>query len=163
MKLDNAIKGVLDAEAALAKRLLAVGERHAADHDVYHLGHTLARQAADHVTRLTPFAERYHMAPPAPPHAGDSQGILETLRLKRSQLMGRAESAGMLLLRELRETYLLAQATEIAWTILQQAALAVRDGELLDVISTCHEQTETCAKWLRTRIKETAPQALAAG
>jgi hypothetical protein len=163
MNLDNAIKGVLDAEAALAKRLLAVGERHATEHDVYHLGHPLARQAADHVTRLTPFAERYNMAPPAPPQAGDSPRILETLRHKGSQLMGRTESAGMLLLRDLRETYLLAQATEIAWIILQQAALAVRDGELIDVISGCHEETETCAKWLRTRIKQAAPQVLAVG
>jgi hypothetical protein len=163
MNLDNAIKGVLDAEASLAKRLLAVGERHAAEHDVYHLGHTLARQAADHVTQMTPFAERYRLTRPAPAQAGDSPGILETLRQKGSQLMGRTESAGMLLLRDLRETYLLAQAAEIAWIVLQQAALAVRDGELLDVISACHEETETCAKWLRTRIKETAPQVLATG
>jgi hypothetical protein len=163
MNLDDAIRGVLDAEAALAKRLVAVGERHAAEHDVYHLGHSLARQAADHVTRLTPFAERYHLTRPTPRGVGDPPGILETVRHKGAQLIGRAETSGMLLLRDLRETYLLAQATEIAWIILQQAALAVRDGDLLDVISACHEQTETCAKWLRTRIKETAPQVLATG
>jgi hypothetical protein len=166
VNLGTALSGVLTAEAALAKRLLAVGERHTAEHDVYHLGHTLARQAAEHVTRLTPFAERYRLARPARPArpaAGDSPGLLEAVRHKGARLIGRSETSGMLLLRDLRETYLLAQEAEIAWIILQQAALALRDGELLDVISACHEQTEVCAKWLRTRIKETAPQILAAG
>ncbi|HEU5161172.1 MAG TPA: hypothetical protein VFU43_29520 [Streptosporangiaceae bacterium] len=162
MNLDKAVKGVLDAEAELAKRLVAVGERHAAEHDVYYLGHTLARQAADHVTRLTPFAERYQVGA-APRGVGEPPGILETVRHKGSQLIGRSEISGVLLLRDLRETYLLAQQAEIAWVILQQAALAVRDSDLLDVVTACHEQTETCAKWLRTRIKETAPQVLAAG
>jgi hypothetical protein len=164
VNLDNAIRTVLDAEAALAKRLLAVGERHAAEHDVYHLGHTLARQAAGHVTRLTPFAERYWARAPRPATrgAGNAPGILKAVRHRGAQLIGRAETPGLLLLRDLRETYLLAQEVEIAWVILRQAALAVRDGDLLDVIGRCHEETETCGKWLRTRIKETAPQILTA-
>lgn len=164
MNLDHAIGTLLDAEAALAKRLLAVGERHAAEPDVYHLGHTLARQAADHVTRLTPFTERYRARSrrPATRGAGDAPGLLKAVRHKGAQLIGRTETPGLLLLRDLRETYLLAQEVEIAWVILQQAALAVRDRDLLDVVGGCHEEAETCGKWLRTRIKETAPQILTA-
>ncbi|MFL6011692.1 MAG: hypothetical protein ACJ734_07880, partial [Gaiellaceae bacterium] len=59
MKLDKAIEDVQDAEAELAKELRAIGERHAVEHDLYHLGHTLAKQCADHLERLAPFAERY--------------------------------------------------------------------------------------------------------
>jgi len=71
--------------------------------------------------------------------------------------------SGLLLLRDLRELYLCAQEAEISWIIFQQAAKAARDLELLAVVSECHSQTETCAKWVRTRIKETAPQVLATG
>ena len=42
-------------------------------------------------------------------------------------------------------------------------AQAVRDRELLQVVSVCHEAAEARGKWLRTRIKESAPQVLATG
>ena len=40
---------------------------------------------------------------------------------------------------------------------------AVRDRELLQVASLCHEEAAGRGKWLRTRIKESAPQVLATG
>jgi hypothetical protein len=154
MKLDQAIEDVQDAEAELARELRAVGERHAAEHDLYHLSHTLAKQCAEHIERLSPFAERYGAS------SGDG-GVAESP--KSAELLGRSESAGLLLLRDLRNLYLTAQAAEIAWAILSQAAKAVRDRELLATVSSCHQEAETCGKWLRTRIKESAPQVLATG
>ncbi|MFL5982405.1 MAG: hypothetical protein ACJ74R_11935, partial [Gaiellaceae bacterium] len=71
--------------------------------------------------------------------------------------------SGLLLLRDLRNLYLSAQEAEIAWVILAQAAQAVRDRELLQTVSLCHEEAEARGKWLRTRIKEAAPQVLATG
>jgi len=71
--------------------------------------------------------------------------------------------SGLLLLRDLRNLYLSAQEAEIDWVILAQAAQAVRDRELLQVVSLCHEEAEARGKWLRTRIKESAPQVLATG
>jgi hypothetical protein len=44
-----------------------------------------------------------------------------------------------------------------------QAALAARDGQLLETVSECHTETELQVKWLTTRIKVGAPQALVAG
>ena len=44
MKLDQAIENVRRAERDLAGELRKVGERHAVEHDLYHLGQTLARQ-----------------------------------------------------------------------------------------------------------------------
>ena len=58
MKLGKAIEDVRDAEAELATQLQIVAERHAVEHDIYHLGHTLAQQCADHVQQLTPFAKK---------------------------------------------------------------------------------------------------------
>lgn len=162
MKLDKAIEDVHEAEADLAKQLRSVGERHAVEADLYHLGHTLARRCAAHLRELAPFAERYG-ASPAPDRVDESPGVLETVRHKTGELLGRTELSGLLLLRDLRHLYLASQNAEIAWVILIQAARAVRDRELLTVANACHEEAETRGKWVRTRIKEAAPQVIAAG
>lgn len=162
MKLDKAIEEVLEAETSLARELRATGERHAAEHDLYHMSHTLARMAADHVHQLAPLAEEYGASVPSP-DAGESPGLLETLRRAGSRLTGRVEASGLLLLDDLRDLFLAAQHAEITWTILLQAAKAARDPRLIEVATRCHEHAETRGKWLRTRIKETAPQVLATG
>jgi hypothetical protein len=163
MKLDKAIADVQSTEADLAKELRTIGERHSVEHDLYHLGHTLAKQCSDHLGLLAPFADRYGATPRDHDGVAESPGLLETLRHKSSELLGRSEMSGMLLLRDLRNLYLSAQEAEIAWVILAQAAQAVRDPELLQIANHCHEEAEARGKWLRTRIKESAPQVLAAG
>jgi hypothetical protein len=49
---------------------------------------------------------------------------------------------------------------DMAWTLVGQAARGVRDHELLEVVTACEGETEIQLKWLRTRMKEAAPQAL---
>jgi len=162
VKMHKAIEEVHEAEAALAKRLRATCERHASESDLYHLGHTLARRCAQHLQALAPFAQRYD-AKPAPDDIDESPGLLETVRRKSAEVIGRSEVAGLLLMSDLRDLYLAAQHAELAWVILLQAAKAKRDAELIDIVTSCHEQTEMTGKWLRTRIKEAAPQVYAAG
>jgi hypothetical protein len=160
MKLDKAIRDTVEAEVELAQQLRIVGERHAVEHDLYHLGHTLARQCAGHVEQLAPFAARYGASGPSEA-VSESPGIMGKLRHKGAELVGRRQAAGMLLLRDLRHLYLAAQEAEISWVILAQVAQAVRDRELLEVTTVCHEHAEVRGKWLRTRIKQSAPQVLA--
>lgn len=162
MKLDKAIDDARDAELELAKELRKVGERHAVEHDLYHLSHTLARRCDEHVERLRPFAAHYG-ADDAPADAGETPTILERLRRTSAELLGRSEATGMLLLRDLRNVYLQAQEAELAWVILAQAAQAARDRDLLTTVSEIHEEAEARGKWLRTRIKESSPQILVAG
>jgi hypothetical protein len=157
--LRRAIEDVEHAEAELARQLRAVGERHAVESDLFHLGHALARKAADHVLRLAPSAERYGASIEP---VGESPGLLASVRERGAELLGRSEAAGVLLLRDLRALYLAAQDAEIAWVVLVQGAKAVRDRELIELATGCHEETEISAKWVRTRIKESAPQVLAA-
>jgi len=159
VKLDVAIEDVLDEELELAKQLRGLAERHRGDHDVYHLGHRLAGRCADRARRLQPFVERYgarmiEVDDAAPP------GLLDALRHGTADVLGRTEAGGMLLHRDLVDRYLSAQRVEISWTVLQQGAKAARDGDLLDVVSSCHQEAETTAAWLRTRIKEGAAQIL---
>jgi hypothetical protein len=162
MKVDKAIGEVQDAETELATELRKVGERHAIEHDLYHLSHSLAKQCESHLERLRPFAERYG-ASPATDGVGEGTSLLERMRHKTAELMGRSEASGMLLLRDLRDLYLTAQEAEIAWVILAQVAQAARDRELLVAVSECHEEAEARGKWLRTRIKESSPQVLVTG
>jgi hypothetical protein len=161
VKVDLAIAAVGDAEGDLGKRLRVVAERHAVEHDLYHLGHSLARMSAQRLELLAPHADRYDAALPSP--GGETPGMLESLRHKTSELLGRAEPTALLLVRDLLDLYQTAQAAEIRWTVLVQVSAAVRDEGLLRAATDGHQQVELCARWLRTRIKETAPQTYATG
>lgn len=159
MKLDHALNDLQDAEAELASALRSLAERHAVEHDLYHQGHARAKVCAQHLEALRPFAARYDAR-----EVTDEDGrsvVVETLRRTASELAGRTEATGLVLLRDLRDRYLLAQGVEIDWTILHKAVEAARDVELLAVVDRCHEEAEITAKWLRTRIKVSAAQVLA--
>jgi hypothetical protein len=44
--------------------------------------------------------------------------------------------------------------------MIGQAAQGARDWELLEAVNSCEGQTATQIKWLETRMKQAAPQAL---
>ena len=159
-KLGIAIERLQAAELDLADDLRKVGERHAVEHDVYHLSHTLAKQCEAHVERLRPFADRYGAPRDHEPDGGGGLAdMLETLRLKTSELIGR-QPAGLLLLDDLRRLFVSAQDVGILWVMVAQAAQALRDRELLELCKECHTESVVQMHWLLTRIKVAAPQAL---
>jgi hypothetical protein len=82
------------------------------------------------------------------------------MRQKASEMLGRRPESGMLLLRDLRQLYLMAEEVNIHWIALGQVAQAIRDHDLLGEVSLLHKQTLTQIKWLKTRIKESSPQVL---
>jgi hypothetical protein len=47
--------------------------------------------------------------------------------------------------------------------VLGQIAQATRDAELLATVDLLHRETLTQIKWLKSQVKEAAPQALVAG
>ena len=162
MKLGLAIAEVRDCELALAQRLSVLGERHKADHDVYHLTETLQRVAHANLARLASAAERYDVdLDPSDAPTDHPSGPLATLREKTSELLGRRPEPGLLLLRDLRELHLLYAEASINWVMLAQGAQAARDADLLEVVSRSHPQTLRGMKWTVTRIKLAAPQVLA--
>ena len=71
--------------------------------------------------------------------------------------------AGLALLAHLRRTYLAAHEAEILWATVLQGAKAARDRELIGIVEAAQAHAARCAKWLRTRIKAAAAQALVAG
>jgi hypothetical protein len=161
VKLDHAIELVQDAEASLADELSRIGERHAAESDVYHVAHALAARASDQLDRLLPHARRY--AAPERNDVEPTPPALERVRRLTSELVSRRPEPGILLLHDLREAYVLAHGAEIAWVTLRQAAKAARDAELVATADEGLEEAERRWKWLRTKIKDASPQVLVAG
>jgi hypothetical protein len=160
MKLGPLLTHLQELETGLGDDYRRLGERHAADHDVYHQCHAFARQCQRHADALAPHAERYaeeidHGEGPAV-----WATLLERLRREGSEVLGRSPQSGLHLLRDLRELFLAAEETSITWVMTGQAAQAARDAALLETVTRCHTETELQVKWLTTRIKVAAPQAL---
>jgi hypothetical protein len=49
---------------------------------------------------------------------------------------------------------------DMAWTLVGQAAKGARDQELIGTVDQCAKEIEAQQKWLTTRLKAAAPQAL---
>ena len=64
------------------------------------------------------------------------------------------------LLADLHDLYRRAAHCDMAWTLAGQGAQGTRDRELLAVVQGCEAETAIQLKWLRTRLKQAAPQAL---
>ena len=163
MSLGRAIAQLHDAERDLAAEFVKIADRHAAEHDVHHTAHTLARQAEAHAEELVAFADRHgaHVSDSDTPELWET--FVAKLRRTSAELMGRSSAAGALLLRDLRRLYLSVSETEISWWIVRQGALAARDGELAELFERCHEETWQQLRWVKTKIKESSAQVLVGG
>ncbi|RJK97587.1 hypothetical protein [Vallicoccus soli] len=139
------------ASQALAASFRQVADGHAAEPDVHVLCHHLAQWCDGHVERLRTAVERYGEQREEEPERLHAQALSET------------RSGGVGLLRDLQDLYLLASLVDITWTVLGQAAQGVRDRELLQLVAECEQETTQQLRWLNTRIKQAAPQALLAG
>jgi hypothetical protein len=138
-------------EVTLAESFAEVAEGHGEEPDVYFLCLTLARQCLAHQEKLEAVVGRY----------GEDTSDNEPERLHAVGLK-QTRSGPVGLLRDLQDLYLLASFVDITWTMVKQAAFALRDEELLAVVAECDSQTSTQLKWLQTRMKQAAPQALVA-
>jgi hypothetical protein len=148
MHLPNYLGYLHRTELDLAAGYRKVGEAHAQEADIYHLTHTLAKQCEAHAEKLKPFVDHYGEEKPEEPEHLYHQFFDQT----RSGALG--------LLRDMQDLYLMASACDMAWTVIGQAAQGVRDRELLEVVNSCENETANQLKWIRTRMKVAAPQAL---
>lgn len=132
----------------LARAFRTVGEAHLEEPDVFHLTGRLAGQCDRHAEALQPFAERYGEEAPDEP---------ENLH---SEIFAGPREGPLGLLRDLHDLYVMAAEVDMAWTLIAQAAQGARDEELLATVQGCEGETATQMDWLRTRMKQAAPQAL---
>ena len=148
----NVYLGLLHrSEQTLAESFRQVAQGHGDEPDIHFLCQTLAGQCDAHQQKLKPVVERY----------GEDTGDAEPERL-HAEGLAQTRSGPVGLLRDLQDLYLLASLVDITWTMVKQAGQALRDRELLDVVEQCDGQTAIQLKWLQTRMKQAAPQALLA-
>jgi hypothetical protein len=134
--------------ATLAHSYRQVAEGHAAEADVKRICEQFAAQCDHHEELLRPFTQRYGSHLSGEPERLHADGRAQT------------RSGGLGLLRDLHDLYLLASYLDMAWTLVGQAAKGARDQELIKTVEQCAKQTEAQQKWLTTRLKAAAPQAL---
>lgn len=143
--------GLLDsAERTLADAFRQVADGHGEEPDVEWICRVLATHSDRHVEALASAIERYSEHREAEPE-----------RLHAEALPG-TRSGGVGLLRDLQDLYTLASLVDLTWTVVGQAAQALRDEDLHAVVDFCEGDTTRQLRWLRTRIKQAAPQALVA-
>ena len=137
-----------EGERTLARSYRQVAEGHAEEADVFHTCHDLAEQCDSHVARLGALVERYGKHKDAEPERLHAEGLADT------------RSGGLGLIRDLHDLYMLAGYLDMAWTMVGQAGQGARDQEILDVVGSCESETKLQISWIKTRMKQAAPQAL---
>ncbi|WP_298176936.1 hypothetical protein [Saccharomonospora sp.] len=135
---------------SLADAFRQVGHGHGHEPDVRSTCQFLAGRVDRQADALAPVVARYGEHCEPEPERLHAAGLDST----RSGPVG--------LLRDLQDLYTLASLTDVTWTVVGQAALGLRDRELLDIVRSCEPETARQLSWLRTRIKQAAPQALIA-
>ncbi len=158
MKLDLALRELHRSETSLGRRFRRVGERHQADHDVFHLCADLAGWSDDHVRRIAEAGPSHGVRlADSPPRNGR---LLSSVRKMTSVALGRRPEPGLLLLADLRSVYLHVAAVSVDWELLAQGAQAAREADLLELATQCHPETLRQMDWANTMLKELAPQVL---
>jgi hypothetical protein len=136
------------AQLTLAAAFRQVAEAHRDEPDIALLCGQQAERCDQHAGRLEPFARRYAEDAPDEPD-----------RL-HSELFRGTRTGGIGLLRDLQDLYLMAAECDICWTVVGQAAQGARDKDLLEVVTASEGETALQLAWLRSRMKQAAPQAL---
>lgn len=151
MKLPVYVSLLAESESTLARSYRQVADAHSDEPDIHFLCITLAEQCENHRKKLDEVIERIGRAPdddePERLHA-------DAIEEPRSGPLG--------VLRDLQDLYLLASLTDVTWTMVKQCAQALVDEHLLEIVEGCQKETSVQLRWLITRMKQAAPQALIA-
>ena len=135
-------------EGHLAESFRAVAEHHAHEPDIVQTTRLLASWSEENGQALDPLVARYDQSQETEPDA-----------LHRALFHG-PRSGGLGLVRDLHDLWLLTQEVKLAYELLTQAAMALRDREMETILGRVSTRTQRQADWIRTRIDHAAPQAL---
>jgi hypothetical protein len=148
MNLGHYLRVLRVALLNLQAACLEVGSAHDDEPDVEIDCTKFARRCARQAETLAPFFERYE--------AGASE---PSARLHRTLFDG-ASDGPLGLLRDLHDLYLMTCDCDISWTMVAQGAQGARDAALLEVVRASEPHTAIQVAWIRSRMKQAAPQAL---
>jgi hypothetical protein len=133
-----------------AKALRKTAVQHGDEPDVSVMCGILASWSDKLVNDLLPFVEKYGE------EKDDEPDRLFSILFEESR------TGSLALLRDLHDLWLMSNEAELCCLVLKQAALGLRDEELLQMCNTMELQSKRQTSWLLTRIKSAAPQTLVA-
>ena len=126
-----------------------VADAHGDEPDVRVECEKFAKQTQRHEQLLRPFLEQFGAN-----GTGD-----EPERLHRVLFDGTRDGP-LGLIRDLHDLYLMSCQCEICWILVKQAAQGARTTDLTSSAQECSHDAEIQMAWLRSRMKQAAPQAL---
>ena len=137
-------------EQELEKALKAVADRHQQEPDLQEICTILSSWSQAKARSTDRFIHKY-----------GRERDREPQRLYSDLFQG-PRRGGLALLRDLHDLWLMTTEAQIAWTLLAQAARALRDKDFVQTCEHNKEQTHRQTSWLETRSKQAAPQTLIA-
>lgn len=137
-------------EEKLKEAFLKVAGHHKEEPDIEETCKELASWSEKHFQSFAPIMERYI------PDRDEEPENLHKILFQGTR------SGGLGLLRDLHDLFLLASEVMLSYTVIMQAALALRDEELEEICLKSMKETERQINWIKTRIKQAAPQTLVA-
>lgn len=149
MHVGNYLGLVEQSETHLAESLRAVSKHHRAEPDIEQMTELLAQWSSTNKGDLAPLIERYSETRESEPKA------------LQNALFHGPRSGGLGLVRDLHDLWLLAQEVTLCYELLTQAARGLRDEQMLTILRQTSAQTRRQVDWLKTRVGQAAPQALA--
>jgi len=135
-------------EQQLVSVFALMADRHQREADIRDESTMMANWSKQHLELLAPFVEKY------------GRTVSERPERLRSVLLSGTRMGGIGTLMDLKDVTLLIQEQALTWTALNEAAQALRDAELLDVVKRCSEETERQLEWFKGRFKQMAAQAI---
>jgi hypothetical protein len=150
MHIGHYIELVRKGHQDFAEALIKIAGQHGDEPDIATNCNMLATWSNEIVRDMQPFVEHY-----------GTEKDKEPDRMK-SILFVKPRSGSLALLRDLHDLWLMSSEAELCCLVLKQAAMGLRDHELLSACQTMEKQTKRQTAWLLTRIKSAAPQTLIA-
>lgn len=159
-KLNLVLRELHRAETSLGRDLLALADRHHADHEVFHVARDIARWPQEHVRRLAEVGRDHGVRLAEAPRWTLPTPVTSLIRAA-GDAVGRRPEPGLLLLADLRRVHRKAAGASLDWELLAQAAQAMRQRPLLELAQSCHPQTLRVMRWANAHLKVTSPQVIA--
>jgi hypothetical protein len=135
-------------ERQLADAFTLLADRYSRDPEIRDTTILLAKWSDAHLHKLEPLSARLG--------ATESEHPAKL----RAALLGGTRVGGLGLLWDLQDLELLISQVRSSWLVLQQAAKAMGDDELIALSKAACQDVERQYHWVRTQIKVLAPQAV---
>lgn len=148
MHLGNYLGLLEDSEKQLCSAFEHVSNKHRDEPDIEQMCAKLSAWSREHHGKIMHFVDKY------------SEEKSKEPKDLRSDLFSEKRRGSLALLRDLHDLWLLTQEVQLCWTVIQQAALGLRDEDLKTAYAYCNARTKRQADWLLGRIKQAAPQTL---